>query len=168
MAGKHGLGRPTMNKWFEPIPLAARICLSALGGCLYGWLFFSFASVNRRGPTSHVFHDVFFGGLFFIPITLILITPLLFVALVLGAIFRRQIANNTALWTLAASFVTWITAISVMVLTSSQNEWWMTHSTAERLTQMITSGDSKLILAGALGAGATFYLVGLVPLGSDP
>ena len=156
-----------MEKWFEPIPLTARICLSALGGCLSGWLFFSFASISRRGLTLYLFNDVFFGGLFFVPITLVLVTPFLLVALVVGAIFRRQIAQHTALWTIAASFVTWITGISFMVFTGSQNEWWMTHSIAERLAHMITSEDSKLILAGALGAGATFYLLGFVWLGPD-
>ncbi|CAO4171066.1 hypothetical protein [Methylorubrum extorquens] len=156
-----------MDKWFEPIPLTARISLSALGGCLSGWLFFLFAAITRRGLTLHLLYDAFFGGLFFVPITLVLATPALLVALVVGAIFRRQIAQHTALWTIAASFVTWVTAIFFMVFTGSHNEWSMTHSIAERLAHTIASEDSKLILVGALGAGATFYLLGLIRLGPE-
>ncbi len=156
-----------MDKWFEPVPFVTRVCLSALGGCLAGWLYFA-----SHGFTHIEFRSIYIvqmiqTTLFFVAITFIMTLPLTAVALLLGLVLRKQIAKRPAMWTIVAAFLTWITAISALMLSSSKNQWWATQSNFERLRYVIASGDNMLCFAGALGAGATFYMLGLIRLGQE-
>lgn len=156
-----------MDKWFEPGPFAVRIFVSALGGSLTGWLYFSAPQLYSHGFQTSPASQIIAPTLFFVSAAFTMTLPLALIAFLLGLTVRKHIMKQPVAWTIAATFITWLTAISVLVLFSIKNQWWMTHSNAERLQHIITSGDSMLVLAGALGAGSTFYLLGLVRLNSE-
>ena len=156
-----------MDKWFEPVPFATRVCLSALGGCLAGWLYFASHDFDHLEFEAIYILKLIQATLFFVIITFIMTLPLTAVALLIGLMLRKQIVKRPATWTIVATFMTWITAISALVLFGGKNQWWMTHSYSERLRYVITSGDNMLCLAGAVGAGATLYMLGLIRLGQE-
>ncbi len=156
-----------MDKWFESVPFVSRILLSALGGCLAGWLYLSSLSFVHFRFEKNYFIQIIWSALFFVPFTFVMMLPVTALALLLGLMLRKQIAKRPAVWTITATFVTWISAISALMVSGSKNQWWMTHSNFERLRYVITSGENMLCFAGALGAGATFYMLGLIPLSQE-
>ena len=161
------LRQPMSEDWFEPIPFAIRIFLSALGGSCSGVLCFSLHGIVDHGFATMSLLQMAQAMLIFVPIIFVMTLPLTTVALSIGLAVRKRIAKRPAVWTIGASVATWIAATSALLLVSSKNQWWITHSNAERLAHLITSGDSIMTLAGALGAGVTFYLLGLIHVGIE-
>lgn len=155
------------EEWFQPIPFAVRIFLSALGGACSGVLCFSFHGIVDNGFEAISLFQIAQAMLIFVPIIFVMTLPLTILALSIGLAARKRISRRPAVWTIGASVATWIAATFVLLLVSSKNQWWLTHSNAERLAHVITGGDSIMTFSGALGAGITFHLLGLIHVGIE-
>lgn len=144
-------------------PISAPVAVCGFTGVVASVLLFLGESVaaGRAKATGSLVLDslqVFAAMIILVPLSLIIASPLIFIAIVSGMLLKRAIERHVLAWSVAAPIIVWL-FVSVTSVVMRRGSVLTVGDIPGRLAGAMQNAENLLMFFGAAIAGVAFYVL---------